>query len=307
MNGAAPSPADDLAVQQLRSFCVVFERQSYAAAAKEIGLAVPTVWEQVQTLQRRYRTPLFTRRGRRIQPTPTGALLYQSLRSVLAGLDSTFQLVREEAGAHPRTVTLVTGARMMLEDLGKPLKQFRDEHPGVCLRLLHGTRQMAEELVSAGEADLGLTLEPGPGVIGAGVSVERAYRIDYLAVYPRRHPLARKVTRGLADLVRYPVVVGHAGTFGRQLLEQALHREGLAQHLQIAAETDTSAFTIACVRAGMGVGIVAGQSHGFLARGLVVRSLQRQLGQGWIAFLCKTGCQPTKALRRMMELIRGVH
>src|SRR5688572_9802190 len=147
-------PADDLAVQQLRSFCVVFERQSYAAAARAIGLSVPAIWEQVRALEKCYRTVLFARRGRRIEPTPAAALLYESLRALLAGLDSTFQLVREEAGDYPRTVTLVTGARMMLEDLGGPLKRFHDAQPQVCLRLLHGNRKTAEELVAAGEADL---------------------------------------------------------------------------------------------------------------------------------------------------------
>lgn len=297
--------ANDLAVQQLRSFCVVFEKQSYAAAAKEIGLAVPTIWEQVQMLEKRYRTLLFRRRGRRIEPTPAAALLYPSLRALLAGLDSTFHLVREGEGDYPRTITLVTGARMMLEDLGRPLQQFRDRFPSVSLRLLHGNRAMAEELVTAGEADLGLTLEPGPGVVGDGVSLERAYRIDYLAVFPNGHPLARKSSLRLSDLAAYPVIVGHAGTYGRQLFEQALHRDGLSSKVQIVAETDTSAFTIACVRAGMGVGIVAGQARGLLTRGLSVHSLQRQLGQAWIAFLWKRGRHLTATLHALMQLIRG--
>ena len=298
-------PADDLAVQQLRSFCVVFERQSYAAAARQIGRSVPAIWEQVRALEKCYQTVLFARRGRRIEPTPAAALLYESLRALLAGLDSTFPLVREEAGDYPRTVTLVTGARMMLEDLGGPLRRFRDAQPHVCLRLLHGNRKTAEELVAAGEADLGLTLEPGPGVAGPAVCVERAYRIDYLALMAKGHPLARKPALRLADLAAHPLVVGHRGTYGRQLLEQALHHEGLSAGVRIAAETDNSAFTIACVRAGMGVGIVAGRAGGFLAQGLVARSLQRPLGQAWIAFLWKRGKHLTATVRTLMGLIRA--
>src|SRR5688572_18939363 len=112
--------ADQLSVQQLRTFCVVFERQSYSAAARQVGFTVPTIWEQVRLLEQRYKTTLFRRRGRRIEPTPAAELLYQELRSVLAALDSTFQLVQEEEGDYPRAVTIVTGARMMLEDLSTP-------------------------------------------------------------------------------------------------------------------------------------------------------------------------------------------
>jgi len=296
--------ADDLAVQQLRSFCMVFEKQSYSAAAQVAGLSVPTIWEQVRALEKRYRTVLFERRGRRIQSTPAAALLYQSLRTLLAGLDSTFELLREGRGDYPRTVTLVTGARMMLEDLGPPLKQFRDQYDNVCLRLLHFNDRAAEELVANGEADLALTLEPGPGVIGNRVCVERAYPIDYLVVCPKRHPLGGKTSLCLEDLADYPLVVGHGGTYGRQLLEQALHHEGLSERVKVVAETDTSAFTVACVRAGMGVGIVAGRVGGFLSRDLVVRSLQPQLGQAWIAFLWKRGKHLTVTVQTLMRLIR---
>jgi DNA-binding transcriptional LysR family regulator len=296
--------SDGLAVQQLRSFCVVFEKQSYAAAAAELGIAVPTIWQQVRTLERRYQAVFFARRGRRIQPTSAAARLYQSLRSLLSGLDSTFELLREEDGSFPRTVTLVAGARMMLEDLGRPLKRFRDKYPQVCLRLLHGHDQAAEDLIMRDEADLALTLESGPGLVRRAVYSERAYPIDYLAVFPKRHPLASTKSVTLADLVRHPLIVGHTRTYGRQLLEQALHHEGLLDQVQVAAETDTSAFTIACVRAGMGIGIVAGRPGGFLARDLTTRSLADRLGQAWIAFLWKRGKHLTTAVQTLIELIR---
>jgi DNA-binding transcriptional LysR family regulator len=296
MIASTQTAADQLAVQQLRSFCVVYEKESYAAAADELKLAVPTIWEQVRSLERRYDKTLFVRRGRRIEPTPAAGLLYQSLRSLLSGLDSTFDLLREEGGDAARTVTL--------EDLGPPLKKFRDLHPKVCLRLLHDHDKAAEELILSGEADLALTLESGPGLVGRAVYSERAYRIDYLAVFPKRHPLARKKSISLADLAAHPLIVGHAKTYGRQLLEQALHHDGLLEKIQIVAETDTSAFTIACVRAGLGIGVVAGRPSGILSRDLVTRSLAAHLGQAWIAFLWKRGKHLTPTVQTLIRLIR---
>jgi DNA-binding transcriptional LysR family regulator len=304
MIALAANDADQLTVQQLRSFCAVFAKQSYAAAADELHLAVPTIWEQVRTLEKRYQTVLFARRGRRIEPTPAAALLHESLQSLLSGLDSTFDLLREERGDLPRTLTLVTGARMMLEDLGRPLKQFRDRHPHICMRLLHEHDKAAEELILTGQADLALTLESGPGLVGRGVQSERAYKIDYLALFPKRHPLARKKSLSLRDLAAYPLIVGHPRTYGRQLLEQALHHEGLLERIQIVAETDTSAFTIACVRAGIGIGIVAGRARGILSRELVARSLAPHLGQAWIAFLWKRGKHLSASVEALMKLIR---
>jgi DNA-binding transcriptional LysR family regulator len=295
--------ADELTVQQLRSFCAVYQRQSYSLAAKELGLSVPTVWEHVRLLEKRYASSLFERRGRRIFPTPIAESLHQSLLPLLAGIDSTFQIVRERAGAYPQHVTLVTGVRMMLEELGGPLARFRESHPGVSLRLLHGDDRTAQRLIVAGEADLALLLEPGPGRLHEAVSHERAYQIECLAIAPKDHALTRKRALRLAELVAHPLIVGRPETHIRNLLDQALHREGLLSRLQLAAETDNSAATIACARAGMGVGIVAGRMDGILSRDLATRSLRRQLGHAWIVFLWQKGRQLTSTLGDLMQLI----
>ncbi len=297
--------ADALGVGQIRAFCLVHRRQGYAAAARELGLSVPTVWEQVGAVERRYGTELFERRGRRMEPTPAADLLAAELGPLLAGIDATFELLRERSGEAPRALTLVTGVRMMLEELGGPLRRFRERHPEVALRILHGDDREAERRIVEETADLGLLLEPGPGRMGPGVAVERAYEIEYLAVLPPGDPLARRGSIRLSDLARRPLIVGHEGTHARQLLEQALHKEGLHARMRVAVETDNSAFIMACVRAGMGLGIVAGRERGFLARGLVLRPLRRALGQARIVFLSKKGRTPTRALRDLVECVRS--
>jgi DNA-binding transcriptional LysR family regulator len=304
MNPADLHKANELTVQQLRSFCMVFQQQSYSGAARTTDLSVPTIWEQVRMLEKRYGTVLFRREGRRIQATPAAEVLYEALQPLLAGIDSTFEQLRELDVSQPQQLTLVTGARMLLEELGSPLHQFREQFPQVGLRLLHGDSRTAERLITEGEADVALTLEPGPGSLAKTVASQRAYPIDYLAVLPPDHPLATKTSLRLRDLVAHPLIVGHSGTFGRVLLEQALHREDLLDRLQIAAETDNSAFTVACVRAGMGLGVTAGQAQGALHRDLVTRSLSGTLGQAHIIFMWKKGRQPTQAVRALMNLIQ---
>jgi DNA-binding transcriptional LysR family regulator len=303
----SPTPwrADALAIRQLRAFCLVYRRQSYAAAARELGLSVPTVWEQVRMVEQQYGETLLERQGRRIRPTPMAELLYGVLQPLLAGFDSTFDLVREQAGEAPRTLTLVTGVRMMLEELGPALRSFQERHPRVLLQIAHGDDREAGRRIAEESADLGLLLEPRAGNVGAALSVEPAYEIEYLAVLSPRDPLARRRTLRLVDLASRPLIVGHPGTHARQMLEEALHRERLSGRMNVAVETDNSAFIMACVRAGMGVGIVAGQERGFLSRGLDVRSLRRPLGRARIVFLRKKGRQPTRAVGDLMECIRG--
>lgn len=294
----------DLSVQQLRTFCQVFRRQSYAAAARDLNLAVPTAWEQVKALEQRYGATLFNRCGRRIEPTRVAERLIASLEPLLAGLESTFDLVREEAGEQQMSVTVVTGVRMMIEELGAPFATFREQYPQVRLRLINADNRTAQEEVLEGKADLALMLEPSPDFAKPGLTYQRAYTIDYLAVMPRGHRLAKRKQLSLSDLVREPLVVGHSETVGRRLLEQTLHRIGVLDQLQVAVETDNSAVTAACVRAGMGIGILAGGELGTLVGQLAVRSLKNELGQARIVFVWKAGRQLTTVLQSLVDAVR---
>lgn len=296
--------ANELVVQQLRSFCLVFEQRSYSAAAREIERSVPTLWEQVRAVERRYGVVLFQRHGRRIEPTQAAELLYASLGPLLAGLDSTFEQMRELQSMGPATVTLIAGVRMLCEELGEPLRRFHEQYPQVSLHLLHGDDETAVRMVADGTADLALTLERGPDPSVCPVSSERAYAIDYLAIFLPEHPLKRIRSLRLRHLVQHPLVMGHHGTSVRALFEQALHREDLLSDLKITAETDNSAFTIACVRAGLGVGIAAGRTPASsLTYNLETRSLSHLLGRAHIAFRRKKGRQPTKVVHALMNFI----
>ena len=54
----------EVSLQQLRSFCETARLGSLAAAANSLGLAQPTVWEQVHALERVLATKLLQRQAR---------------------------------------------------------------------------------------------------------------------------------------------------------------------------------------------------------------------------------------------------
>jgi DNA-binding transcriptional LysR family regulator len=296
---------DDLTLRQFRTFVRVVETGAYAETARQLGVSVPAVWSQVQSLESQYATRLFARAGRGIVVTDAGRALYDAVRPLLAGFDSTLQLVRDDPGDAEGVLTILTGVRMTLEDLGPVLKRFRQQFPLVSLRLMHGDNRKSEELLATGQADLALALDPGPGFRSEELQMERAYRLEYQAVLPARHPLATKSKLGLADLVEYPLILGASATYGRMLIDQAIHREQLSDRVRTAVETDNSAYTVACVRAGLGVGVIAGRPGGSLTRGLQCKSLAKSLGQAWIVFLWKKGKQLSSREAAFVDLVRS--
>ena len=288
----------DLNIQALHTFRLVFDRGGYTAAAEAAGSSAPTIWHHVRELERAYGTALFKKVGRGIVPTQAAKTLYESIDEILVRLDSTFELVAEKEAS---SITIVTGVRMMMEDLAEPLADFRAVHENpICIR--QGNDQRAEELIIADRADIALTLEPGVNNLSPQIHYEPAYSIDFLAVTRPDHPFAKANSGGLRELVKHELVVTTPGTHGRDALEQALHSQNL--NASIAVETDNSGFTIACVQAGMGIGILAGRADGRLCQNLFTRSLTRQLGRRKIVIMWRKGRQLSQSLVNLVATIR---
>jgi DNA-binding transcriptional LysR family regulator len=94
-----------------RSFCVVCEKGGYAAAARELHLTGPALWEQIQGLERYYGVRLLERHGAGVRPTVHGRRLIGMIRPLLAGLDSTRGVLQQVDGALPEQLTPVTNWR----------------------------------------------------------------------------------------------------------------------------------------------------------------------------------------------------
>ncbi len=293
-----------LNVQQIRTFCAVFECGGYADAARLLNQTTTTLWEQIKVLQRTYRIELFQRVGRRIIPTASGEILYRQFRPLLAGIESSFELVAEQSEAIQTEIRLVTGMRMILEELGAPLRQFTRLYPTSTLKLMTANNSEAQELVKKQTVDIAMLIEPSKQTLLDGLTSERMYAIEYLAVIPSRHRLAKQSKLKVTDLLAEPLVVGSPNTIGRQLLDHAIFRLGLNTKVKVAVETDNSAITIACVRAGIGIGIIAGKRDGNLMKQVTTRPLLDELGKVHVAAITRAGWQPTQAIRTLLHLIR---
>ncbi len=289
----------DLSVAQLHTFRDVMREGGYAAASKVSHLSVPSVWQHIQALEKAYRVKLFARVGRRVEPTDAARRLYEQVDGILESLDSTFDVALNEP--RHRAIRLVTGVRMWLEDLTNPIAKFQRRRR-IPLVIRHGNEQRAEDLLLRDEADLALTLEPGLRGGSTQIHYEPAYTVEFLAVAKKSHPYAHAKSASLAELARHELIVTGTGSHGRDALDQAFYREGLQAN--IAIETDNSAFTIACVAGGMGVGVLAGRSDGALCKRLVTRSLSKQLGRRKIVFMWRKGRLLSEPMIELIETVK---
>src|SRR5262245_18937335 len=294
----------DLTLAQLRGFAAVCRTGSYAAAARDLLLTSPAVWEQMQGLERYYGCKLLRRRGNGIAPTTEGEHLLEMVRPLVAGIETTRDALGERGGALPASLTIATNLRVLVEEISQALAQFHHSHAGVQLRLIF-TGNDVNERVASGDADVGLTLEAGPETAEPAIVEYRPPGvIDYLLVMPRRPPLAKTKARSLKRIVQFPLVLGETAAYSRHRVQEVLHRYNLSNAVKIAMETSSDEYTLACVRAGIGLGITVGAGRGPLYSGLAVHSLRRWFGTARLRFVWRRGAHLLDCQQELAKSIR---
>ena len=298
-------PYKELSLQQLRTFAVVCREGGYAAAARTLLLTSPAVWEQMQALERHYGVPLLERHGNGVQPTPQGLQLLDMVRPILSGIDSTREVLHQQAGVAPKELIFTTDMRVLVDQVSEGLQHFHLRYPGVRLHVRYtGNDEIAPRMLR-GDSDVTLTLEPRPDVpLSAAIEYEPAGETDYLLVMPAGHPLANKRTLKLHAILQYPLVLAEPETYSRRRVQEVLHRYDLIQEARIVAETSSDIYTLSCVRNGMGIGITVGIPRGPLYEKLETRSMRRWFGTARYGFFWMRGTHVPPVTRQLADAIR---
>lgn len=295
----------EIRLQQLRSLCETARQGSLTAAAETLGLAQPTVWEQVHALERVFATPLIQRQAHGCRLTETGALVVQLVAPLVATVDS---LPRHVAAARANAETwlsVATNQRILVEDLPPTVLEFERRHPEVRLRLLELRIEEVAARVESGEADLGLTSigptsPPSPRVV-----FEPAYEVDLNLVTPKDHPLARRRVVRPRDLLDWPLV-NSADSFRDSAWRATLEKAGLFRTQPRRIEASFPQVVRRYVELGFGIGLVSGLPSRSVSPKLHERSMSRYFGRLTIYLLRRKGDLAQDQVQRFASILRSL-
>lgn len=195
-----------VSLRQLRVFAAVAKHGSFARAAEELHLSQPAISMQVKELEAAVELPLFERSGRRVRLTMPGEYFLVYARRVLATLkeggDMMAKLRRVQGGRI--TIGMVSTAEYFLPRL---LARFREQHPGVELRLEVGNREGLSRLLHENEVDLAVMGRP-PRELDTRAEPFAAHPLGIIGApghaLVRRREIAPKALDGEAFIVREP-------------------------------------------------------------------------------------------------------
>ena len=150
----------NVSLRQLRVFASVAKHLSFARAAEELNLSPPAVSMQIKELEVEVGLPLFDRTSRKVSLTTVGEYLLAYTRRVLAAMRDAEDVVARFRGLKTGVldVGMVSTAKYFVPRM---LAQFRDEHPGVEIRLqVCNNRDEVVTLMQQGGVELAIMGRP---------------------------------------------------------------------------------------------------------------------------------------------------
>ena len=230
---------------RLRTFELAARHQSFALAAQELHLTASAVSHQIRDLERHFGLPLFERSHRRVQTTPQGQRLYESLTRVFDALGAACAEVT--LPGQDEVLAVHCAPSLAIKWLGPRLTAFLASHPGLNVRLTTGAEAM--DLARVREIDVllsyGAPPPARPGVDVAPLGQERIAPLVAPALVPRG---ARA-----ADLVRRLTLID--STLSPVSWPQWFQHQGLALPLGPRPSFDRAAMAIAAAADGLGVAL----------------------------------------------------
>jgi DNA-binding transcriptional LysR family regulator len=239
-------------LRQLRVFASVARHLSFVRAAEELNLSAPAVSMQIKELETEVGLPLFDRTSRQTSLTMVGEYMLAHTRRVLSAMRDAEDLVARFRGLQtgPLDVGMVSTAKYFLPRL---LAQFRQEHPGIEIRLqVANNREQIVTLMQEGDIELAIMGRPPEGY---------ATRAEPFAMHPHvlvtsvDHPFAHmeavqaRALSGEGFIVREP----RSGT--RAVFDEYLRTHHLAP--RVVMQMSSNEAIKQAVMAGMGVSLLS--------------------------------------------------
>ncbi|MEZ5669075.1 MAG: LysR family transcriptional regulator [Alphaproteobacteria bacterium] len=218
--GGQPRPLERLATMaQLRALVAVGSTEGFASAARQLGLAQPSVHRAARDLERVVGVPLFERLSHGLVLTQPGRDLARMANLALGEIEAAGHDLAALAGTVTGRVAVGCLPLARTEILPAAVNAVTARFPDVAVSIVEGAYEGLIAALRRGDLDLivgALRQPPLPADI-----VQEPLFSDRLCVIARPdHPLAARATLALTDVLDWPWVAPRPNTPARARFEQ---------------------------------------------------------------------------------------
>lgn len=247
-------------LRQLECFCAVARTGSFTKAAEDLGIAQPSLSEQIARLEQGLGAALFERLNRRIELTPVGEAILGKAQALLedaAALPDHFERARAGVRGPLRVGAIPTILPYYLAPL---LREFTARYGEVDLLVREGRTSELVDQVLDGMLDVAVLSLP---VEGAGLVMKELFRDPLFLAVPEGHALAAAERVQLRRLSEERLLILKDGHCLRDETLAVCDRARARFTGQFEVDQFLTIFEL--IRAGFGVSIVPEMARGLSA------------------------------------------
>jgi DNA-binding transcriptional LysR family regulator len=235
-------------LKQLSYFKAVIDQGGFSAAARHLHIAQPAISIAIRKLEEELALTPLQRSDRHITATTEGEVLLQHANKLLEQVKVAELEMRELKGLTKGEVRI--GIPSILGSYYFPpfLMGFKHRYPELRLSVFEqGTRKL-QEMIRAGELDLGVVVADAPP---EDLETRFLTREEMVACVPKDHPFATQTAITMDQFFSQELVIFKQGYFLREFIDRVSQQRH--QEPAIAFETNLIPLTKAIVRQGFAI------------------------------------------------------
>lgn len=128
----------ELRLRPLRALITVGKCKSFAAASKDLGLATPSGWQQIKTLEDVFHIALLRVQEKRMNLTDADRALSEMAVALIHDFDRLHEWFETRMAELPRRLVLASTTQWLRHELRRPNADFRRRFPTVELSIIDG-------------------------------------------------------------------------------------------------------------------------------------------------------------------------
>ena len=236
---------------QLRYFHEVARAGTIRKASAKLNVAASALSRQIQQLEHQVGMALFDRNSQGMRLTPAGEIYARHAKLVMLDEERARNELAELKGLKRGIVRVVSAEGMVSDYLMQTIAAFRALYPGVSFHLgVLGTDDIIKA-VQNGDADIGVAFN---GRLEAEIEFRLQIFDRLCAVCAPSHPIARKKSLSLRELLNHPLAIPVSGFGIRTLIDEACRLSRL--RLEPALMTNCIDALRAFASSGIGLSVI---------------------------------------------------
>ncbi|MGB9840290.1 selenium metabolism-associated LysR family transcriptional regulator [Thermovenabulum sp.] len=241
---------------QLEAFVKVAETKSFSKAADLLFLTQPTISSHILSLERELEVKLFDRKGREVELTPFGRILYNGAVKILRTKDEALFLLYKYMNKIEGELRLYSSSVPAVYILPLKIKKFLEMHPKLKIIIV---QKDSMEVINSIEGE-----NNEIGIVGTFINNSSLEFIPFCndeLVVISKFNLSDDEEIDFEELIRYPLVIREKKSGTRKAFERYLIQKGLSlEKLKIIAELGSTEAIIQAVKAGVGISVISNRA-----------------------------------------------